>query len=81
MSQLKKKKKIFKGKLSSKLRFLLCSYKKEHFLGHFCVTDSQTHSQTDGRTDGRKGRVTELHVTAKNIIHKTRMMGVGEKEL
>ena len=43
---------------------------KNRFLGHFCVTDSQTHRLTDSLTDGRKGRVTELHVAAKNFEKK-----------
>ena len=39
---------------------------KNRFLGHFCVTRKLTDSQTHKQMDGRKGRVTELHVAAKN---------------
>ena len=40
-------------------------------MGHFCVThrltDSQTHRLTAAQTHGRKGRLTEVHVAAKNL--------------
>ena len=56
----KKNKKIFRGKLSKLSVSYYVLIKKSSFLGHFCVTNSQT--------DGRKGRVTELHVAANNNL-------------
>ena len=43
---------------------------KNRFLGHFCVTDSQTHKLTNSQTHKRKGVLTELHSAAKKRIAK-----------
>ena len=59
----KKFEKIFKGKLSK----LIVSYYVLIKKAFFCWTFLRN-SQTNSQTDGWKGRLTELHVTAKKRL-------------
>ena len=45
--------KIYRGKLSKLSVSYYVLIKKSSFLGHFCVTHSQTHKLTNGRTESR----------------------------
>ena len=67
MKKIEKIEKIFRGKLSKLSVSYYVLITKVSFLGHFCLTHRLTDSLTHKLTHGRKGRVTELHVAAKNV--------------